>query len=178
MHRLIRSTLGLLFVAVPLAAQTVHPGIGVRVRAPSVLLDRLEVVYLGRGGGDTLLFGNQERGPIRVSGSAITELQISAGRSRMRGALRGALIVGAIMAGLGAGMASSGDSTVYNPRVDGSRGSFIAMNAFAGAMTGGIAGLFIPVHIWRGADPRMLLNAALRPDAPSLGVRFALAYSR
>ena len=183
MRRLTRSALAFLFIAVPLTAQTLHPGIGVRVRAPSVLLGRLEGVYLGHGSGDTLLFGNQERGPVPVSSADITELQVSAGKSRVRGALRAAVVAGAIMAGIGAGIATSSDTTVFNPRVDGSRGSFIATSALSGVMMGGIFGLFIPVRIWRSADAKMLLHAALSssnpPSAerPSFGVRFALAYT-
>src|SRR5687768_16799992 len=77
-------------LSVPLAAQTLHPGIGVRVRAPSVILDRFEGVYLGRAG-DTLLFGNDDRGPVKVPASAVTQLDLSGGRSRLRGAAHGAL---------------------------------------------------------------------------------------
>src|SRR5688500_10671949 len=83
--------------AVPISAQAIHPGKQVRIHAPGALLGRFEGVYVGRSG-DTLIFGNDERGPVRVAASAITGLEVSQGLSRLRGALRGAFWGGISMA--------------------------------------------------------------------------------
>jgi hypothetical protein len=174
---LARAVLATFLAAAPLSAQTAHPGIGARVRAPSVLFDRFEGIYLGRSG-DTLLFGDDERGPVRVPSASITQLELSGGKSRSRGAIRGAVVLGAIMAGLSAIMTSSNDTTLYNPRVDGSRGSFITETAVGGVFMGALVGVFIPVHVWRRADPQLFLNAVDSRHGPSLGVRLAMGYLR
>lgn len=168
-----RLAAGLMLLAAPLAAQ-VHPGVTVRVHAPRHLLQHLDAVYLGRSG-DTLMFGNDERAPIRLPASAITQLEVSRGTSRLLGAGRGAMWGAATMAILGAFIVYSAD---YDPNVDGAREAFVLTSAGAGAELGAIIGAFIPKRRYAVVDPQLLLNVVGRPDRPSVGVRFALAYSR
>jgi hypothetical protein len=164
-----RLVISLFAFAGPAWAQTAHPGVAVRVHAPTHLLGTLEAVYLGRSG-DTLLFGNAERGPVRVPASAITQLEVSRGKSRWLGALRGAAWTGMILGALGAVIAYSPD---YNPDIDGSRGNFVAAMAGGGVEIGAIVGALIPMSRWGDADPRLLVNVTQGRGAPSLGLNFS-----
>lgn len=146
----------LLLAAAPLAAQGVHQGIPVRVLAPTVLLERFEGVFLGRSG-DTLLFGNDERGPVRVPLMAVTQLEVSGGKSRVRGMLRGALWGGGVM-GATAPLVTS-DSNFERDYPGSSRIEVAAEMLMVGAVVGGIIGIFLPARVWRSADPRLLLTA-------------------
>lgn len=159
------------------SAQNIHEGIGVRVRAPSVLFARFEGVFLGRQG-DTLIFGNDERGPIRVPASAITSLDVSAGKSRAQGALRGALWGGLTMAALALSMVN--DPEVYDPQVDGSKFSYITDVGMGGAMLGAAVGVLVPRRIWKHSDARvfMTVTGSNRAAPNAIGVQFATAYSR
>jgi hypothetical protein len=162
-----RSMISILLFVAPLSAQTVHPGIGVRVLAPTVMFERMEGVFLGRNG-DTLLFGNETRGPVAVPSAAVTQLQVAAGKSRLRGALRGALWGGGTIAAL---MALAGSTEVSASGDTTTRGEWIVQGAASGALIGAIVGAFVPVRVWKTADPRILLSAAPRK---SIGVRFVL----
>lgn len=172
-HFISRLTAALMVLAAPLAAQ-MHPGASVRVYAPRHLLEHLDAVYLGKRG-DTLLFGNDQGAPIGIPASAITQLEVSRGKSRLLGAGRGALWGAGTMAILGAFVAYSSD---WNTDVDGSRDAFLLASTAAGAELGAIIGAFVPRHRYVAVDPQLLVNLAGRPDRPSIGVRFAVAYSR
>ena len=143
-------------------AQLVHPGSGVRVRAPGVFLERFEGVYIGRSA-DTVLFGNEERGPVRVPVAAITTLDLSRGRSRWRGALVGALWGAGIGAILGA--IANTDST------DVSRGDAMAFLVLGGAETGAIIGAIVGRRVWIAAQPSVLTTTTLER---ARGARVAL----
>ena len=149
--------LAVLLVLTPpiLTSQAVHPGKTVRFTAPSVLHGRLEGVYLGRSG-DTVFFGNDERGPIEVPSLAISALDVSMGKSRWRGALRGMLWGAAVAAPLGALAIAD---TAWDTQADGSKASFVVTSVLSGAFIGGIVGLFVPARVWRRADPRVLMDA-------------------
>lgn len=161
-------------IAAPMAAQ-VHPGIGVRVRAPSMLFDRFEGVYLGRQGdkGDTLLFGNDARGPIKVPASAITQMEVSDGRSRLRGALHGALWGGGVAAIIGglAGTISVEDSLAS------SSPAFIAEIAAGGAELGAIIGAIVGRRVWKETHPQIFMNTT-RSSLHAIGVQLAVRYTR
>lgn len=172
-HSISRLAAALTLLAAPLAAQ-VHPGVTVRVHAPSHLLRHMDAVYLGRRG-DTLLFGNDQRAPIGLPAGAITQLEVSRGTSRLMGAGRGAMWGAATMGVLGAFVAYSAE---WNTDVDGSRDAFVLGAVGAGAQLGAIIGAFIPRRRYVKVDPQLLLNLAGRPDRPSVGVRFAVSYSR
>lgn len=126
-------------------------------------------VYIGRSA-DTLFFGTDERGPVRVPASAVTQLEVSRGMSRLRGSLRGALWGGAVMAGLGA-------LVMNDPAFDTggvSSGEFIVASAVQGAVLGAIIGAFVPARVWTAADPRILLQAA--GTGSGVGARLGLAF--
>jgi len=147
------------------SAQVAHPGIGVRVRAPGVLLERFQGVYLGHQG-DTLLLGNEERGPVRVAAAAVTSLDLSRGRSRWRGALVGALWG----AGIGTLMGAIADTDSSGV----SSGDAIAILAVGGAETGAIIGAIVGRRVWVAAQPAVLTSAAFdraRRVVVALGVR-------
>ena len=162
------SALLLISTSVPTAGQAIHPGKQVRIHAPGALLGRFEGVYVGRSG-DTLIFGNDERGPVRVAAAAITGLEVSQGLSRLRGALRGAFWGGVSMAGAGALLTTDPTFDLEGT----SKGTFIVMTAAQGAFLGAIIGAFVPARVWRGAEPRILLDAAAAGGA---GARFGLAF--
>lgn len=162
-----RSMISILLFVAPLSAQTIHPGIGVRVRAPTVMFERMEGVFLSRNG-DTLLFGNDTRGPVAVPIAAVTQLQVAAGKSRLRGALRGALWGGVTMAAL---MALVGSTEVSASGDTTTRGEWIEQGAASGGLVGAIVGAFVPMRVWKTADPKILLSVGPR-DA--IGVRFVL----
>jgi hypothetical protein len=81
----------------------------------------------------------------------------------------------ATMALLGAFIVYSAD---WDTNADGAREPFVLASAGAGAELGAIIGAFIPKRRYVVVDPQFLLNVAGRPDRPSVGIRFALAYSR
>lgn len=162
----------LILFAAPLSAQ-VHPGIGVRVRAPSVLLERFDGVYLGRRG-DTLSFGNDSRGPVAIPASAITQLEVSAGRSRTHGALQGALWGGAI--GLVAGLLTAAAVNVQDS-LNLSDATFVAQAAVGGAEIGAIIGAIVGKRKWKSAQPRVFFNAS-QLGAHALDVQLAARYTR
>lgn len=165
----------LLLVAAPLVAQAVHPGKRVRLRAPAFLLDRFEGVFIGRSG-DTLAFGNDDRGPLLLPSSAITQLDVSGGTSRLRGSLRGALWGGAVLVAIG-GLASS--DTIFNTEGVPTGQTFdILDGAVIGALLGAIIGAFVPARVWRAAEPRILLNAPSAPIGVGVGVSLAVPVSR
>jgi len=156
MYRCIRNVLvAIVVLGSAIDAQVAHPGIGVRVRAPSVLFDRFQGVYLGRSS-DTLFFGNDERGPVKVPASAITSLDVSRGKSRWRGALVGAL--------WGAGIGLLVGSIADTDTSDLSKGEAIGYLAVGGAEIGAIIGAIVGRHVWVQAQPAVLMGAAaVRP---------------
>lgn len=156
-----------LLVASTAMAQVAHPGIGVRVRAPGVLFERFTGVYLGRSG-DTLLLGNDERGPVRVPAAAVSELDLSKGTSRWQGALRGALWGGGIFLAIGVVGALADTSTNTN------RSSDIAYLVIGGAETGAIIGAIIGKRVWVRAQPAVLLNSSALDDNRRLALRVAI----
>jgi len=164
MRSCIRNVLVATFVvASAVDAQVAHPGIGVRVRAPNVLFDRFQGVYLGRSG-DTLFFGNDERGPVKVPASDVTSLELSRGKSRWRGALVGALWGAGI--GLLAGAIADTDTS------DVSQGEAMAYGAVGGAEIGAIIGAIVGRRVWIAAQPAVLVSAAAAHSRA--GVRVAL----
>ena len=165
---LVVSALLMISAAAPTSAQAIHPGKHVRIHAPGVLIDRFEGVYVGRSG-DTLIFGNDDRGPVRVAAAAITGLEVSQGLSRLRGALRGAFWGGVSMAAAGALLTTDPSFATE----DMSKGAFIVASAGQGALLGAIIGAFVPKRVWRGAEPRILLDAA---TAGGMGARLGLAF--
>lgn len=167
--RLRYATLASLLLASPLVAQVAHPGIGVRVRAPGVLFDRFEGVYLGHAG-DTLLLGNDDRGPVRVPSAAVTQLELSRGRSHWKGALRGALWGAGIGVALGALTVAS---TTPEDSISGSeKASFLATMTAGGAELGAIIGAIVGRRVWVATQPSVLLTAAM--DRPRVAVRVAI----
>ena len=56
--------------------------------------------------------------------------------------------------------------------------AFVMASVGVGAQLGAVIGAFIPKRRSVKVDPQLLLNLAGRPDRPSLGVRFAVAYTR
>lgn len=153
-------------LAPALNAQVAHPGISVRVRAPGVLFDRFEGVYLGRAGGDTLLFGNDERGPVRVPAAAITRLDLGRGKNRWHGALVGALWGAGIIAALGAISAATDTAAAHWAEV-----AFVAVG---GAEVGAITGAIVGRRTWVRAQPTALLNSAAVDDRRRLTLRLAI----
>jgi hypothetical protein len=158
------------FVSMPLAAQVPHPGIGVRVRAPGVLFERFQGVYLGRSG-DTLLVGNDERGPVRIPMSAVTQLDISRGRSRWKGALSGALWGGAVGLAFGAVVAAA-DTTD-----DVSASEALGIMVAGGVELGAIIGVIVGRRVWVPAQPSILMGASPF-DRRRPGIRLALRAAR
>ena len=165
---LVVSALLMISAAAPTSAQAIHPGKQVRIRAPGVLIDRFEGVYVGRSG-DTLIFGNDERGPVRVAATAITGLEVSQGLSRLRGSLRGAFWGASTLAVLSLILTSD---PAFKAE-DISAGEFVGAGALNGAVLGAIIGAFVPARVWRGAEPRILLDAA---TAGGMGARLGLAF--
>lgn len=156
----------LILGSVPVGAQEVLTGKAVRVRAPSVLIERFEGVYTGRSG-DTVFFWNDKGGPVNIVSSAITQLDVKTRKSRLRGSLRGAFWGGAIMAVL--------LPLVASPFVDYgevSIGEMILGGAVQGVMAGAVIGAFVPAPVWRAADPRILLQAV----RSNVGGRVTLAF--
>jgi hypothetical protein len=167
-----RLAIAFVIAAAPLAAQSIHPGADVRVRAPSVLLGRFEGVYIGRTG-DTLVFGNDKHGPVKVPASAITDLDVSRGRSRLKGAGYGALWGAALSGAMGllvvAEVAADGSANMNGA------GAYLVMMAAGGAEIGAIVGAILGKRAWARAEPGIVLNAA-RIDVHHLGVQLALRF--
>lgn len=155
----------LILGSVPVGAQEVLTGKAVRVRAPSVLIERFEGVYTGRSG-DTVFFWNDKGGPVNIVSSAITQLDVKTRKSRLRGSLLGAFWGGAIMAVL--------LPLVATPFVGGeiSTVELILGGAAQGVMAGAVIGAFVPAPVWRAADPRILLQAV----RSNVGGRVTLAF--
>jgi len=62
-------------------------------------------------------------------------------------------------------------SADYEPRRDGPRERGLLYFAIAGAETGALIGVFLPMRRWTTVDARMLVEqTSARPDQPSLGV--------
>jgi hypothetical protein len=142
-----------------LAAQPVHPGRIVRVDAPSALVERFEGVYLGRSG-DTLLFGNDDRGPVRVPSAAIRRFEVSAGPSRLGGAMRGALFGGAILTAMSLVILTDSTVTAELEANGDSKRGLVLEGAVNGAFVGALIGLFVPTRKWLASDARILLAGA------------------
>jgi hypothetical protein len=160
-------------LAPPLTAQ-VHPGVTIRVRAPSVLLGRFEGTYLGRSA-DTLLLGNEERGAFRVPVSAVTQFEVSRGRSRARGAGQGALWGGVV--GVALGLLFVSTATTDDAIIPFNKGMWVAQSAAGGAELGAIIGFFVGKRVWTGAEPTWLMSAP-RVSPHRLGVQLAVRYTR
>src|SRR5205807_9546847 len=102
-------------------------------RAPSVLIGRFEGTYLGRSA-DTLLFSSEARGAFTVPASAVTQIDISSGRSRASGAGTGALWGGIVGTALGFFVAST--ATSQDTVIPFNKGLWVAESALGGAEIG------------------------------------------
>jgi hypothetical protein len=161
-----------LVIASECDAQDVHPGVAVRVQAPSRLLKPFDGVYVGRSG-DTLIFGNDARGPVKVPAAAITALDVSRGKSRLAGAAHGALWGGGVSGLIGL-LVAGADATSDSGAMPGAT-SYVFMMATGGAEIGAIVGAIVGKRAWTRANLSTVLNTA-HVDVHRLGVQLALRF--
>jgi hypothetical protein len=128
------------------------PGQRVRLVAPGAVAGRVEGTVLQRPT-DTLVVGRRDGVSLRVPLRAITDLQLSRGESRGRGALRGAKLGASIVGGAGLVLtlpALTGADSV-NTRSDAV--SFTAQSVLSGALWGALIGAFVPAERWAHVAP-------------------------
>jgi len=179
----IRSSLAavtaLLFFASPLASQvaTVQPGARVRFDLPGV--HRVEGLVLAAG--DTLDIAQRGGARVRVPLAAVDRLELSQGKSAMRGGLRGVRWGAAIGGIMGVVMlpsmrvCESVESCDRPRRLDaGESLSFLGTMGLGGAVWGIGIGAAIGSERWSAVPTRLSVRATRVHHAS--GVAFALAW--
>ena len=158
-------------VAVPLDAQVSELTVGarLRVRAPDAVAGRLTGVVVARTA-DSLTLTRSNAAPVAIPLVSLTEVEVSRGRSRSRGALKGAAWgagVSAVFGGLLIGEETCEEPTAPANCTPMTRVESVAYGAVSGALLGAIIGVFVGSEHWERV--RLPDRVAVRP-LPTRGV--------
>ena len=165
----------MLLIASAARAQSdeLQPGVRVRVTAPGVIANVLEVTVLARTG-DSIRVGAPGLAPTTMAISRITSLEISRGSSRMAGAIVGMEWGVGIVGGMGAVIAAvatcPAGSTRCVPPTTSERVAFAATMAASGAIWGGGIGAIVGRETW--AQFALPGRASLRASSAGVGLAF------
>ena len=143
--------------ALPVAraqSNELQPGARVRVSAPGIVANHYVGTVLSRSG-DTLQLGGPNAAPVNVPVNRITSLEISRGKSRLRGAGRGVLWGTPI--GLVVGLASANsleDCSDFGcgDASSGERGAYVLASTLGGALWGAGIGAIVGRERWEHFD--------------------------
>jgi hypothetical protein len=155
-HRICRTALSIclaLTATAPVAlaqSNELQPGARVRVTAPGIVAGRYVGTVLSRSG-DTLQLGGPNAAPVTLPMNRITSLEISRGKSRLRGAGRGVLWGAPIGLVIGLATENSLESCGDFGCSDASsteRGAYVVASVIGGAAWGAGIGALVGRERW------------------------------
>jgi len=153
----------------------VQPGARVRLRAPGIVAGRYTGVVLSRSA-DSVTVSRAAGQSVVVPFAAVSALEISRGKSRMKGAGKGTLWGGGSMALLFASLPGSTKecrSTSSGTRCTNlSVGESMLIGATGGAFWGALIGALIGAERWERAD--MPARVTLMPGTDGRGMQAVL----
>jgi len=163
------------------------PGVRVRIDAPGVLAGRLATTVVSRTRDSVTVRARERNAPAKdeerldhltLALDRITFVEVSGGRSQLKGAAVGLLAgaaVGAALANMGALVGADDNAQeVCNRNVDFCKGPPTLQSAMAGATIGGFLGLFFGRERWTRVDfaPRTSLERGVTGGMVALHLRF------
>jgi hypothetical protein len=151
-----------------LAGSELQPGARIRVVAPGVVAGRYEGTLLSRTP-DTLRLGSPNGAPVAIPVARLTSLEVSRGKSRSAGAVRGIMWGAPIGLALGATSASSATGDCIGCTKDYSRGGWVALSTFGGALWGAGIGALIGRERWDGFQLAPRTAIGMQTGGASLG---------
>jgi hypothetical protein len=177
----------------PVAAQEsaflpqLSPGVRVRIDAPGVLAGRLATTVVSRTRDSVTVRARERHEPVKgeerldyltLALDRITFVEVSGGRSQLKGAAVGMLAgaaVGVALANMGAVVGADDNAReVCDRNVDFCEGPPTLQSAMAGATIGGFLGLFFGRERWTRVDfaPRTSLERGVTGGMVALHLRF------
>ena len=159
----------------------VQPGVRIRVVAPGAVAGRFKGTVLQRTA-DSLVVGAPNTMPLHIPIARITELEISRGKSRGKGALRGILWGAPIGAGAGLVSMSAINScdvrypgTLNRPCTDatsGDKARWVLLSTVSFSLWGAGIGALIGREDWASYDIPQRTSLLVKPRQVGLSVSF------
>ena len=179
-----RLLLTLALLALPLASVDAQlaeltPGTKVRLRAPTAVAGQLKGLVIARTN-DSVTVTRENATPVAIPLAALTSLEISRGKSRLRGAGKGALwgagSASLLFALIPADDCAAGESGPACETL--SVGESVALGAIGGAMWGVLIGALVGSERWERAILPSQVTVAPAPRGRGLQVGLRLPAAR